>query len=43
MQFENIQPGHWRIEVHNWAGPPMNEVALKITFFNQNGEAGPGG
>jgi hypothetical protein len=42
MQAENLQPGHYRIEVHNWAGPPLNEVALKISFFNQNGEPGPG-
>ncbi|HZA58621.1 MAG TPA: CocE/NonD family hydrolase [Solirubrobacterales bacterium] len=40
---EPIQPGHYRIEVHNWAGPPANPVDLTITFFNQNGEPGPDG
>jgi uncharacterized protein len=43
MRVENLQPGHYRVEVHNWAGPPGNQVALKITFFNSAGEPGPGG
>jgi uncharacterized protein len=43
MKLANLQPGHYRLEVHNWAGPPGNEVALKITFFNSAGEPGPGG
>jgi uncharacterized protein len=43
MRVESLQPGHYRVEVHNWAGPPANEVALKITFFNSAGEPGPGG
>ncbi|MGH9137978.1 MAG: CocE/NonD family hydrolase, partial [Acidimicrobiales bacterium] len=32
-------PGHYRIVVHNWLGPP-NEVSLSITFFNQDDEPG---
>jgi predicted acyl esterase len=43
MRFESPQPGHYRVEVHNWAGPPANAVDLKITFFNSAGEPGPGG
>jgi uncharacterized protein len=43
MRVENLQPGHYRVEVHNWAGPPANEVALNITFLNSAGEPGPGG
>jgi hypothetical protein len=43
MRLENMQPGHYRVEVHNWAGPPANAVDLKITFFNSAGEPGPGG
>ncbi len=43
MRVENLQPGRYRVEVHNWAGPPANEVDLKITFFNSAGEPGPGG
>ncbi|MGH2761060.1 MAG: CocE/NonD family hydrolase [Thermoleophilaceae bacterium] len=42
MKVEGLQPGHYRVEVHNWAGPPANEVALQITFFNSAGEPGPG-
>jgi len=29
----------YRIEVHNWAGPP-NSVPLQLTFFNSEGVAG---
>ena len=43
MRVESLQPGHYRVEVHNWAGPPANQVDLKITFFNSAGEPGPGG
>jgi hypothetical protein len=43
MRVENLQPGRYRVEVHNWAGPPANQVGLKITFFNSAGEPGPGG
>jgi hypothetical protein len=43
MRLANLQPGHYRLEVHSWAGPPSNPVALKIRFFNSAGEPGPGG
>jgi predicted acyl esterase len=43
MRVESLQPGHYRVEVHNWAGPPGNAVDLKISFFNSAGEPGPGG
>jgi uncharacterized protein len=43
MRLENLQPGHYRLEVHNWAGPPATQVGLSITFFNSAGEPGPGG
>jgi predicted acyl esterase len=43
MRLENLQPGHYRLDVHNWAGPPATEVRLKISFFNAFGEPGPGG
>jgi predicted acyl esterase len=43
LQAENLQPGTYRIEVHNWAGPPGTAVELAIDFFNQAGEKGPDG
>jgi hypothetical protein len=43
MRVESLQPGHYRVEVHNWAGPPGNDVAVKVTFLNSAGEPGPGG
>jgi uncharacterized protein len=35
-----LAPGRYRLEVHNWAGPPGNDVAVKLTFFDSNGTAG---
>ena len=35
-----LTPGHYRLEVHNWAGPPGNEVAIKLTFLNSAGKPG---
>jgi predicted acyl esterase len=35
-----LQPGKYRLDVHNWAGAPGNEVALKLTFFDSSGKAG---
>ena len=29
-----LRPGHYRLEIHNFAGPPGNEVAVKLTFFD---------
>ena len=35
-----IAPGHYRVEVHNWAGPAGNPIAIKLTFLNSAGEPG---
>ena len=35
-----LSEGRWRVEVHNWAGPPALSVALRLTFFNGAGEPG---
>lgn len=40
MTTTRLAPGTYRIEVHNWAGPPGNGVAVKATFYNSAGEAG---
>jgi hypothetical protein len=37
---ERLDPGHYRLEVHNWAGPAGNEVAITLTFLNSAGEPG---
>ena len=34
-------PGHYRIEVHNWAGLPGTRVDLTLTHLNTAGEPGP--
>jgi uncharacterized protein len=36
----NLAPGHYRLEVHNWAGPAGNPVAIRLTFLNSAGEPG---
>jgi hypothetical protein len=36
-----LEPGHYRIVVHNWLGAPQ-EVHLELTFFNGAGEPGQG-
>jgi uncharacterized protein len=36
-----MEPGRYRLVVHNWAGGPQ-QVHLEFTFFNANGEPGPG-
>ncbi len=33
-------PGHYRIEVHNWAGAPGTRFDLTITFLNSEGVPG---
>jgi hypothetical protein len=33
-------PGHYRVEVHNWAGAPGTRVDLTLTYLNAAGEAG---
>ena len=35
-----LDPGHYRLEVHNWAGPPGNDVAIELTFLNSANEPG---
>ncbi|MGH2724848.1 MAG: M36 family metallopeptidase [Actinomycetota bacterium] len=35
-----LDPGHYRVIVQSWLGPPAIEVALTITFFNTDGAAG---
>jgi uncharacterized protein len=37
LEFGRLQPGRYRIEVHNWAGAPGTEVALKLTFYDSTG------
>ena len=36
---QGIEPGVYRIVVHNWAGPP-NQVEVEVTFTNGVGEPG---
>ena len=38
---DNLIPGHYRLEVHNFAGPPGNQVAIELTFLNSAGQPGP--
>jgi hypothetical protein len=33
-------PGHYRLEIQDFLGPPANEVAIALTFFNTAGEPG---
>jgi hypothetical protein len=40
MTTTRLLPGTYRIEVHNWAGPPGNSVAVRATFYNSAGVAG---
>lgn len=40
MNTGRLDPGSYRIEVHNWAGPPGNQVSVKATFYNSAGEPG---
>jgi predicted acyl esterase len=35
-----LAPGHYRLEVHNWAGPPGNQVSVTLTFLNSDGKPG---
>ena len=35
-----IAPGHYRLEVHNFAGPPGNQVAIDLRFLNSAGVPG---
>jgi hypothetical protein len=40
MSFGRLGPGTYRIEVHNWLGPPGNLVSVTATFFNSAGQPG---
>lgn len=40
MTTVRLGPGSYRIEVHNWAGPPGNNIGLRTTFYNSAGEPG---
>ena len=40
LEFGRLAPGRYRIEAHNWAGPPGTAVALTLTFFDSSGHAG---
>jgi hypothetical protein len=40
MALERLEAGTYRIEVHNWAGPPGNLVSVTATFFNSAGQPG---
>jgi hypothetical protein len=40
LEFGRLAPGRYRVEAHNWAGPPGTAVALKLTFFDSSGHAG---
>ena len=40
MTTGRLIAGSYRIEVHNWAGPPANHVALRTSFYNSAGEPG---
>jgi hypothetical protein len=35
-----LLPGKYRLEVHNYLGPPGNDVAIALTFFDSAGTAG---
>ena len=37
---DRLLPGKYRLQVHNYLGPPGNEVAIALTFFNTLGEPG---
>ena len=37
--FPGLRPGHYRLEVHNWAGPP-SPIDVVITFFDKHGKPG---
>ncbi|HEX2031946.1 MAG TPA: hypothetical protein VHL78_11185, partial [Actinomycetota bacterium] len=40
MESGRLDPGTYRVQVHNWAGPPANEVTVKVTFYNSDGQPG---
>ena len=40
ISTERLEPGKYRLAVHNWAGPPQNSVGVELTFFDRYGKAG---
>jgi hypothetical protein len=42
LRAGRMEPGHYRLVVHNWVGGPQ-QVHLELTFFNGNGEPGADG
>jgi uncharacterized protein len=40
ISTQRLEPGKYRLDVHNWAGPPGNDVAVELTFFDRYGKAG---
>ena len=40
ISTERLDPGKYRLAVHNWAGPPGNAVDVALTFFDRSGTAG---
>lgn len=43
LRIARPEPGHYRVEVHEWAGPPALRVDLTLEFINSAGEPGPDG
>ena len=37
---QRLDAGKYRLVVHNYLGPPGNDVAVKLTFFDTRGQAG---
>ena len=37
---DRLLPGKYRLQVHNYLGPPGNEVAISLTFFDSAGNPG---
>ncbi|GAA5114856.1 CocE/NonD family hydrolase [Haloechinothrix salitolerans] len=42
LRMRRPEPGHYRVEVHNWLGAPATRVDLTLTFLNSAGEPGEG-
>jgi len=40
LESGRLAPGRYRLETHNWAGPPGTAVALELTFFDSSGHQG---
>ncbi|HEX8206976.1 MAG TPA: CocE/NonD family hydrolase [Solirubrobacteraceae bacterium] len=37
---DRLEPGQYRLVVHNYIGPPDHDVAVKMTFFDTAGQSG---